>query len=201
MNLFGTPLSAAVAAFLFAGSPSSPDDVGRWQQSLSDAREISAEAAGAAASGKNEEAVRLYEDAMVFGRKAALALHEHGRSVEGDAVDSDSSSDNIDEESPLDWLIALYRNSALTRIRLDDVEGARKDAWGACLYSQNTDVVSLECLAKVCDAGGDDMGQLMALKNIIQLDNNKPSGSKKLDPQRRNEIESAIEDLEEKLKA
>lgn len=200
MNLFGTPLSAAVAAFLFAGS--SPDDVGRWQQSLSDARDISAEAADAAASGKNEEAARLYQDAMIFGRKAALALHEHG------IVLADSSFDNkCDEESPLDWLIALYRDSALTRIQLDDVEGARKDAWGACLYSQNTDISSLECLAKVCEAGGDDMGRLMALKNVIQLDDTKSKNDddddddEQLDSQRRSEIENAIGELEEKLKA
>ena len=201
MNLlFGTPLSAALAAFLFAGS--SPDDVCRWQQSLSDARDITAEAADAAASGKTEEAVRLYQDAMIFGRKAALALHEHGDAAVGDAVDSDCSSDNNgDEESPLDWLIALYRDSALTRIRLDDVEGARKDAWGACLYSQNTNISSLECLAKVCEAGGDDMGRLMALKNIIKLDDTKSNDDEQLDSQRRSEIETVIAELEEKLKA
>ena len=166
------------------------------------ARDITAEAADAAASGKTEEAVRLYQDAMIFGRKAALALHEHGDAAVGDAVDSDSSSDNNgDEESPLDWLIALYRDSALTRIQLDDVEGARKDAWGACLYSQNTDISSLERLAKVCEAGGDDMGRLMALKNIIKLDDTKSNDDEQLDPQRRSEIETVIAELEEKLKA
>ena len=178
MNLFGTPLSAAVAAVLFAGS--SPDDpnIARWQQSLRDARDISAEAAGMASAGKDEEAVRLYEDAMIFGRKAALALHEDG---------ADTSS--------LDWLIALYRNSSLTRIKLQDIDGARKDAWGACLYSQNEDIASLECLAKVCEAGEDDMGQLMALKNILQLDD---KGSQ-LDLERRNEIESSVDALKTKL--
>ena len=201
MNLFGTPLSAAVAAFLFAGS--SPDDVCRWQQSLADARDISTAAAAAAATGKTEEAVRLYQDAMIFGRKAALALHEHCSSVDDVDHDSDSSSSTTDKhnegdvESPLDWLVALYRDSALTRIQMNDVEGARKDAWGACLYSQNTDISSLECLANVCEAGGDDMGRLMALKNIIQLDDNDVQ----LNSQRRSEIETIIGELEEKLKA
>ena len=203
MYLFGTPLSAAVVAFLFSGS--SPDDVARWQQSLSDAKDISAEAADAAASGKTEEAVRLYQDAMIFGRKAALALHEHGSVVDDAVDDSDcsSSDNNDDEESSLDWLIALYRDSASTRIQLDDVEGARKDAWGACLYSQNTDISSLECLAKVCEAGGDDMGRLMALKNIIQLDDKftKSNDDEQLDSQRRSEIETSIRELEAKLKA
>jgi hypothetical protein len=135
-----------------------------------------------ASAGKDEEAVRLYEDAMIFGRKAALALHEDGADIDGDL-------------SPLDWLIALYRNSSLTRIKLQDIDGARKDAWGACLYSQNEDIASLECLAKVCEAGEDDMGQLMALKNILQLDD---KGSQ-LDLERRNEIESSVDALKTKL--
>ena len=183
MNLFGTPLSAAaVTAVLFAGS--SPDDpnIARWQQSLRDARDISAEAAGVASAGRDEEAVRLYEDAMIFGRKAALALHEEGADIDGDS-------------SPLDWLIALYRNSSLTRIKLQDVDGARKDAWGACLYSQNEDIASLECLAKVCEAGEDDMGQLMALKNILQLDDKVSQ----LDSERRKAIESSVDALKTKL--
>ena len=185
MNLFGTPLSAAVAAILFAGS--SPDDpnIARWQQSLRDARDISVEAAGMASAGKDEEAVRLYEDAMIFGRKAALALHEDGA----------ETSVSSDGETPLDWLIALYRNSSLTRIKLQDVDGARKDAWGACLYSQNEDIASLECLEKVCEAGEDDMGQLMALKNILQLDEK----ASQLDSERRKEIESSVDALKTKL--
>jgi len=195
MNLLGTPLSAVVAAFLFAGSSPDETNVARWQQSLSDARDISAEAAEAAASGNTEEAVRLYEDAMIFGRKAAVALHERG--VVGDSSDSDLS---VDEESPLDWLIGIFRDSALMRIQLDDIDGARKDAWGACLYSQNADITSLECLAKVCEAGGDDMGQLMALKNILQLDDTAKD-DKKLDSKGRRGIESAVRHLETKLKA
>ena len=119
---------------------------------------------------------------MIFGRKAALALHEDGADIDGDS-------------SPLDWLIALYRNSSLTRIKLQDVDGARKDAWGACLYSQNEDIASLECLAKVCEAGEDDMGQLMALKNILQLDDK----DSQLDSERRKEIESSVDDLKTKL--
>jgi hypothetical protein len=195
MNLLGTPLSAVVAAFLFAGSSPDETNVARWQQSLSDARDISAEAAEAAASGNTEEAVRLYEDAMIFGRKAAVALHERG--VVGDASDSDLS---VDDESPLDWLIGIFRDSALMRIQLDDIDGARKDAWGACLYSQNADIASLECLAKVCEAGGDDMGRLMALKNILQLDDTAKD-DKKLDSKGRRGIESAVRHLETKLKA
>ena len=45
------------------------------------------------------------------------------------------------------------------------------------------------------------MGRLMALKNIIKLDDTKSNDDEQLDSQRRSEIETVIAELEEKLKA
>mmetsp|Transcript_38071 Transcript_38071/g.77470 ORF Transcript_38071/g.77470 Transcript_38071/m.77470 type:complete len:196 (-) Transcript_38071:1939-2526(-) len=179
MHRFG-PL---IATFLFAAPNSNNSE--RWINSLSTAKDISNEAADKVKAGRHREAAQLYEDAMLFGRKAALNLHEGGD----------------DDGAALDWLIGLYRNSADVRLLLDDVEGARRDAWGACVFSQNEDIPSLDCLANVCKAGGDDIGQMQALKRILELDERKDTGSiSDIEGTSMKEIQSTIAALDEKIK-
>jgi len=183
MHRFG-PL---IATFLFAAPNSNNSE--RWINSLSTAKDISNEAADKVKAGRHREAAQLYEDAMLFGRKAALNLHEGGD----------------DDGAALDWLdlIGLYRNSADVRLLLDDVEGARRDAWGACVFSQNEDIPSLECLANVCKAGGDDIGQMQALKRILELDERKDTTSSSISGiggTSMKEIQSTIAALDEKIK-
>jgi len=47
------------------------------------------------------------------------------------------------------------------------VDGARRDAFAATIFSQNFDADAHECLAEVCAASSDALGELQAIKSAI----------------------------------
>ena len=148
------------------------------------AKDITDEAQDKLESGKEKDAIALYEDAMAFGRKSALALQEVGAE---------------ESEEAMDWLISIYRSSAFVRLSIGDIEGARKDAWGACMFSQSMDIPSQECMAEVCKASGDDIGHVQALKRILELHHDDTISSDNMSIERINDIENTIADLEKQI--
>lgn len=160
-------------------SPSSNDT------RLTFAQEASAQAAELASEGCHEEAAPHFEDALTLGRKAALKLHEEGGEKGTGA---------------LDWLIGVFRASATNRLRLHDVDGARRDAWAACVFSQSANVAALECLAEVCEASDDIIGHCQALKQILELQPVDEGGIGSEEAERRLSIQRRIAELEDMLK-
>ena len=104
-----------------------------------------------------QSAIQLYEEAIQMGRKAAMELEE-ARSSFGDIHDSTKG---------IIWLVDSFRNSCRARLAMKDVEGARRDAFAATVFSQNTDADSHMCLAECCQASGDKLGEYQAIKAAI----------------------------------
>ena len=105
-----------------------------------------------------QAAIQSYEDAIQIARNPAMALEEARASVGGD---------NYDSVKGVNWLVDSFRNSCRARLALKDVDGARRDAFAATVFSQNTDADALMCLAEVCQASKDTMGELQATKAAI----------------------------------
>lgn len=106
-----------------------------------------------------KKSIELYEDAIQNGRKPAMILQEARQSA------------NIDNEEynyrGIDWLVSAFKNSCRARLMLKDVDNARRDAFASTIFSQNMDPDAHECLAEVCLASTDKMGELQAIKAAI----------------------------------
>lgn len=120
--------------------------------------EQSLEAKAAYEAKDYQTAVQLYEEAIQTGRKPAMALEE-ARSL----VDSKHES-----TKGVYWLVDSFRNSCRARLALKDIDGARRDAFAATVFSQNTDADAHMCLAEVCQASKDTLGELQATKAAIE---------------------------------
>jgi hypothetical protein len=118
--------------------------------------------------GQYKDAVPLYAQAIDMGRKPALALHEEQQ--QGETTTSKSTS-----SSSLEWLLQLYCSSCRTRLKVDDVQGARGEAWAACVFSQNKNVDCLQCMLQVCEASGDALGQMQTLQQLLELTTTRTS--------------------------
>lgn len=121
--------------------------------------ELSLEANDAYQSKDYQSAVELYTDAIESGRKPAMLLQE----ARGE------SSLLTDEGYPVGmrWLVASFKNSCRSRLALKDIDGARRDAFASTVFSQNCDGDAHECLAGVCAASEDKLGEMQALKAAI----------------------------------
>mmetsp|Transcript_13469 Transcript_13469/g.27286 ORF Transcript_13469/g.27286 Transcript_13469/m.27286 type:complete len:319 (-) Transcript_13469:2002-2958(-) len=111
-----------------------------------------------------EKAVELYQDAIENGRKPALILQEI-RDARGN--ESGSEMQQYGYPAGLRWLVESFRNSCRSKLALGDVDGARRDAFAATVFSKNADASAHECLAEVCAKSGDALGELQALKAAI----------------------------------
>jgi tetratricopeptide (TPR) repeat protein len=120
--------------------------------------EQSLEAKAAYEAKDYQSAVQLYEEAIQIGRKPAMELEEARSSSFGDIHDNRGMS----------WLVDSFRNSCRSRLALKDIDGARRDAFAATVFSQNRDADSHICLASVCFASGDKLGELQAVKAAIE---------------------------------
>lgn len=111
-----------------------------------------------------ESAVELYEEAIQNGRKPAMALQEAREQY------STQDKNALEEGYPqsLDWIVTTFRNSCKSRLELGDIDGARRDAFAATVFSQNNDAESHECLAEVCKASKDTIGEYQAVKAAIE---------------------------------
>ncbi len=104
-----------------------------------------------------QNAIQLYEESIQIGRKPAMELEE-ARSSFGDIH---GSSEGVS------WLVDAFRNSCRARLALQDVDGARGDAFAATVFAQNRDADSHMCLAEVCEKSGDKLGEYQAIKAAI----------------------------------
>jgi tetratricopeptide (TPR) repeat protein len=111
-----------------------------------------------------KSAIDFYEEAIQNGRKPALALQE--------ARDTYTTTQTDEEEEgyppSLEWLITTFQNSCQARLSLNDIDGARRDAFASIVFSRNKNAISHECLANVCHASGDGMGEYQAVKAAIK---------------------------------
>jgi (2Fe-2S) ferredoxin len=109
-----------------------------------------------------QSAVELYEEAIQNGRKPAMILQEAREKR------ATSETESLGYPAGLTWLVQSFRNSCRSRLALGDIDGARRDAFAATVFSQNTDAASQECLADCCKASGDAMGEWQAVKASIE---------------------------------
>jgi len=120
--------------------------------------EQSLEAKAAYEAKDYQSAVQLYEEAIQIGRNPAMALEEARSSL----------GNNHDSIKGINWLVDSFRNSCRARLALKDIDGARRDAFAATVFSQNMDADSHMCLAEVCRASSDTLGELQATKAAIE---------------------------------
>jgi hypothetical protein len=142
---------------------------------LASGYELSIEANAAYASRDYRLAADLYSDAIESGRKPAMLLQEAreaGCSVAGPdgTTTSDDAAVVVDGGYPagLRWLVDSLKNSCRCRLLLRDVDGARRDAFAATVFSRNADPDAHECLAEVCAASRDAVGELQGLKSAVR---------------------------------
>ena len=110
-----------------------------------------------------QSAVDLYQEAIQNGRKPAMILREAR-----EKYDVTHEEESAFPEGLL-WLVQSFRNSSRARLALGDIDGARRDAFAATVFSQNKDAASQECLADVCKESGDALGEWQAVKTSIEL--------------------------------
>lgn len=122
--------------------------------------ELSLEAHEAYQAKNYQSAVDLYTDAIESGRKPAMMLQE------ARSAGSDTTTDGYPEG--VQWLVVSFKNSCRARLSLKDVDGARRDAFASTIFSQNFDADAHECLAEVCSASSDALGELQAVKAAIR---------------------------------
>lgn len=146
-----------------AGSEKEPLFTKFMQDRLLMGYEISLEANQAYQAKAYQSAVELYEDAINTGRKPAIALEEARAAYTSNKDDKEKYG----YPPGLTWVVTSFKNSCRARLALGDIDNARRDAFASTVFSQNMDADAHECLAEVCKASGDTLGELQAVKAAI----------------------------------
>ena len=137
-------------------------------------RELAQEGRDLAAEGDYAGAVRAWESALAVARKSVLQ----------------QQSDNAEA---LDWMVDLCCESSRLRLKyLEDENGARGDAWAACVYTNYQRAAPLRCMMEVCQATEDATGEYQALQHLLSLQNE--------DDKARAMLEERSEELQDKMK-
>ena len=108
-----------------------------------------------------EGALELCTFAIQDARKPALLLQEAR-----DRAGCDSNEE-LGFPAEMRWLVETFKMSCRCRLALGDAEKARSDAFAATIFSKNSDPDAHECLAEVCKASRDLIGELQALKAAV----------------------------------
>ena len=179
-------LDECVAATTVDGAEAGSALKSHMRDRLASGYELSIEANAAYASRDYRLAADLYADAIESGRKPAMLLQEAreaggGVAGQGGAATSEDAA-VVDGGCPagLRWLVDSLTNSCRCRLLLRDVDGARRDAFAATVFSRNADPDAHECLAEVCAASRDPVGELQGLKSaarrydIVERENSAP---------------------------
>ena len=142
--------------------------------------ELSLEAKEAYDAKDYQTAVDLYTDAIESGRKPAMILQE-ARSAAAPTPNENGMKSSDGYREGVRWLVTSFKNCCRSRLSLNDIDGARRDAFAATVFSQNYDPDAHECLAEVCAASSDALGELQAIKAaIIQFERLEEEYSKPL---------------------
>lgn len=130
-------------------------------EKLQNAARLYDEAEELASNGEWDEACAVYMQGIFMGRKIVQNLLQD---------DSNCNNDNSDEaQLALDWMVSSYLECSRARIKMEDWEKARSDAWAACSYSDNKNLEVLLCMLHVCESTDDLFGELQTLKSIQTL--------------------------------
>jgi hypothetical protein len=105
-----------------------------------------------------EQASKTYREGLHLGRSRVLKLQ-----------DEDPSTNKDDFTLAFDWLVASYCASSACQLQAGNLNGARSDAWAACVFTQNTNIQALQAMLKVCQESTDKFGELSTLKSILAL--------------------------------
>jgi hypothetical protein len=104
-------------------------------------------------SGDYEEACDTIMTGVFSGRKAVESMQAEN------AMHPESAE-------ALEWLVDSYIICAEARIKLQDWDKARSDAWAACMISKNSNLEALYCMLRVCEKVEDLFGQWSVLKSM-----------------------------------
>jgi len=157
-------------------------DVNVLKQRLDMALEATQEAKALVAAKKYQDAVTAYADALNLGRKSAIALQE--------------CNDTNLQASSLSWLVEVCSQSSQLQLEhLQNLDGARSDAWAACVFSKYRQVEPLECMRKVCRAGEDAIGEYQAIQQLLELVDKTSTNH----DERQDELNSRLAELKQQL--
>ena len=83
------------------------------------------------------------------------------------------------------------------------MDGARGEAWAATVFSKNAYLPAIQCMEKVCEASGDMIGQISALKQMLDLIETNSNEGKSSDNQvtanEKDDMLTKLQILENKL--
>ena len=130
--------------------------------------DIVEEAKELASQEDHEQATKVYREGLHLGRSQVLRLQE------------ESAATDDDPTMAFDWLIASYCASSTCQLQAGNVNGARSDAWAACVFTQNTNEQALQVMLKVCRAADDKFGELSTLKSIVALGTSPRDAAKRI---------------------
>lgn len=125
--------------------------------------ELSLKANEAYKSKSYQLAVDLYTEAIESGRKPAMMLHEARIKLRIDVAGVDDNEDHM-----MQWLVTSFKNSCRSQLLLRNVDEARRNAFAATVFSRCLDADAHECLAEVCAASSDVIGEIQSLKASIE---------------------------------
>lgn len=112
-----------------------------------------------AAKGEYKQATRHYHRGIHVSRPVVVELNENH--------DLPQLRED-DPKSALEFLTQTYVASSQAHLQLGDLDAARKDAWAACLVSNNSFKAGLECMLDVATVAGDRIGELSTLKLLLE---------------------------------
>jgi hypothetical protein len=107
---------------------------------------------------EHEQASITYREGLHLARPRVLKLQ-----------DEDASANEDDFTVAFDWLVSSYCASSACQLEAGNLNGARSDAWAACVFTQNTNNQALQAMLQVCQASTDKIGELTTLKSILAL--------------------------------
>ena len=104
------------------------------------------------------------------------------------------------QEESLQWLVDVCCDSSMIKLeRLNDKDGARSDAWAACVFSKYQWKRPLDCMLKVCQQGEepDLIGEYQTCKQLLALPaaefgSDEADAKKEAIEQRLNEIDKEL---------
>lgn len=155
--MWGLPPGALSFFFFAASSSSNNSNLRLLEQRLDMAFEVSKEAEEFLRNDDKPQALSYLEDALNMGRKSVITL----------TSEPEADPELVDKAQK--WLIQVLMDSSDIRIQQEDWDGARRDAWAACVFSNYATVEPLETMVKISQGQQDNFGEYQALQQLLQI--------------------------------
>lgn len=154
--------------------------------------------------GSFEEAVDLYEQAVMVARSPVMEWSKHQSDLRAQGGDDDGETNNasggrLKSSGAMEWYIRVLRRKSSAHLAIGDVDGARAAAFACVQLSENSDPLCYETLAEVCEASGDEVGELMAIRQVLELEPANTDGLPRDVALRRREMGFRASKLEREL--